>query len=240
MQFLMLPAQAAADGRADEDLIPQAAALGPVARIWDAPQGLVVPRTYAALPGFAQASTAFADAGWPITVRQSGGGVVPQGAGIVNLSLALPVTGRPLDHSEALYRLICGIIQAALSPWGIEARTEAVDGSFCDGRFNLAVGAPARKIVGTAQVWRRIPHGPPQQHVGLAHALILAQVDPEALTAKANQLEAMLGTRRRYLPERIASLDKLAPDHAPGITRALGTALADALGLSWPEIPGNR
>lgn len=241
MRFLILPpAEPAADGRADEDLIPQAAALGPVARVWDAPQGLVVPRTYAALPGFERACAVFADEGWPVSVRQSGGGVVPQGRGILNLSLAVPVVGRPLDHSEALYRLICEIIQAALAPMGIEARTEAVAGSFCDGRFNLAVGMPARKIVGTAQVWRRVPHGPPQQHVGLAHALILAQVDTGALTARANQLEAMLGTDRRYQPERIASVDGLVPDAGPDVTARLAAALSDALGNAWPGIAPGR
>jgi len=240
MRFLILPTGRAADGRADEDLIPQAAALGPVARVWEAPRGLVVPRTYTARAGFAQASEAFAREGWPIAVRQSGGGVVPQGPGILDLSLALPLQGRPLDHSEALYRLICAIIQAALAPFGIEARAQAVEGSFCDGRFNLAVGAPARKVVGTAQVWRRIPDGPPGRHVGLVHALILARVDPAALTGLANRLEEALGADRRYLPERIASLDALAPDPRPEFPEALRAGLEEALRADWPELTRDR
>uniref|UniRef100_UPI003341F35A lipoyl protein ligase domain-containing protein n=1 Tax=Castellaniella defragrans TaxID=75697 RepID=UPI003341F35A len=240
MRFLNLPAAEAIDGRADEDMIPQAAALGPVARIWRAPQGLVVPRTYAALPGFEQARAAFERAGWPIAVRQSGGGVVPQGPGILNLSLALPVEGRPLDHSEALYRLICGIIQTALAPLGIEARAQAVEGSFCDGRFNLAVGAPARKVVGTAQVWRRVPQSSPGLHVGLAHALILARVDPEALVGQANRLEAALGTGRRYQAGRIASLDALCPHPPADFLEALGAGLEAALRADWPDLTRAR
>jgi len=240
MRFLSLPAEPATDGRADEDLIPRAAALGPVARVWDAPRGLVVPRTYAALPGFDTACAAFAREGWPIAVRQSGGGVVPQGPGILNLSLALPVDGRPLDHSETLYRLLCDVIQAALAPLGIEARPQAVEGSFCDGRFNLAVGAPARKIAGTAQVWRRVPEGPPGRHIGLAHALILAQIDPAVLTRQANRLETMLGTSRRYLSERIASLDTLAPAPASDFPDALRTRLEDALAAAWPDLTTDR
>lgn len=235
MRFKLIPDIQTEDARDDSDLILLAADQGPVARIWTAKQGLVVPRTYARWPDFETVRMIFAREGWPVTVRLSGGGVVPQGPGILNLSLAFPVHGRPMDHSEAAYELICKIIQTALTPFGISTQTQTVEGSFCDGRFNLAVNEPVRKVVGTAQVWRRSPAGPPEAHVGLVHALILAQVNPELLSNQANRLEDALGSPRRYLASRIASLDQLT---SPGCTDnfpvALHATLITTLELDWP------
>src|SRR3546814_21024795 len=77
----------------------------------------------------------------------------------------------------------------ALEEHGVDAHTQAVDGSFCDGRYNLAVGAgqEARKIAGTAQVWRRQAVGSAQEHIQvvLVHALILAGVDVSAVDRKS-------------------------------------------------------
>ncbi|CAM5193539.1 hypothetical protein CDEF62S_02602 [Castellaniella defragrans] len=220
---------------ADEPLLALTAQ-GPVACLWQAQRGLVVPRTYAARPGFAQVQARFADEGWPIHVRQSGGGVVPQGPGILNLSLAQCFEGRPLDHADALYRHLCEIIQAALRDLGIPTLTQAVEGSFCDGRYNLAVPSPARKVVGTAQVWRRAPGRTSAIQVGLVHALILARCDPATLTARANQLEAALGSNRRYLPTRVTSLDQWRPQDqrarfADNLEQRLRTLLA-----GWPAL----
>lgn len=233
MRFALLPEGRPTDGRHDEDLIDLAIRNGPVARIWTAGQGLVVPRTYTHRPGFDTISQAFAARDWPIAVRLSGGGVVPQGPGILNLSLAFPVEGRAMTHSEAAYLLICRIISAALSESGIAARAEAVEGSFCDGRFNLAVGRPARKVAGTAQVWRRVQANPEIQ-IGLVHALILAQVDTARLTDQANRLEEALGNARRYRPDRIASLNALVPAQArAGFTDTLREGLVRALEADW-------
>lgn len=233
-RLLDLGPDAEKDPLADEALLVPAID-GPVACLWQADQGLVVPRTYAARPGFAAAQAAFTARGWPIHVRQSGGGVVPQGPGILNLSLAGTFAGRPLDHSEAFYQHLCGIIGAALLFFGIEARAQAVEGSFCDGRYNLAVGQPPRKIVGTAQVWRRMPGQPPDRQAGLAHALILADCDPAMVTRQANALEVALGSPRRYAADRIASLATLLPqtDRRQFVT-AFRTRLHDTLLASSP------
>ena len=215
-------------------LLP-AAAHAPVACLWESAPGLVVPRTYAARPGFATVQADFAAQGWPIHVRQSGGGVVPQGPGILNLSLAQTFAGRPLDHSEALYRHLCDLIAGTLRSFGIDARAQAVEGSFCDGRYNLAVQDPARKIVGTAQVWRRIAGCTPEQHVGLVHALILAQCNPVELTAQANALETALGAARRYNAGRIMTLDALLPPaQRPNFSHALRARLTETLQTHAP------
>src|SRR3546814_6489611 len=91
----------------DVALMRQAAQAGPVACLWEADQSLVVPRTYRRHPPFAQACGQFARRGWPVAVRLSGGGLVPQGPGIVNLSMAYAAKGVPLAPSDAAYQSIC-------------------------------------------------------------------------------------------------------------------------------------
>ncbi|NLC36692.1 MAG: lipoate--protein ligase family protein, partial [Alcaligenaceae bacterium] len=167
-------AETGADARHDESLLELAARRGPLASIWQTQRSLVVPRSYRRFEAFEQAQQHFATQGWPVTVRQTGGGIVPQGPGILNLSLAYPVQGPPMRHSEPGYLLICRILAHALLSIGVEAFPAAVAGSFCDGRYNLAVNRQgmAVKIAGTAQSWRRVP-GSADEHMGLVHALVL-------------------------------------------------------------------
>lgn len=227
------PADAAQGPLADEALLALAVD-GAAACIWQAPQGLVVPRTYAARSGFGDIRAELADQGWPVHVRQSGGGVVPQGPGILNISLARRFTGRPLDHADAFYQHLCALLQASLLDFGIEARAQTVEGSFCDGRYNLAVGSPARKVVGTAQLWRHIPGHAVTQQIGIVHAMILAQCDTALATARANQLEAALGSDRRYQPTSVDSLDHWLPKaRQPGFCTALRHDLVNRL-RTWP------
>lgn len=201
-------------------------------------QGLAVPRTYQRFPGFVSACETFAAQGWPVTVRHSGGGIVPQGPGIINLSLAYPVAGKPLDHSDAAYQLICSVISAALRPHGIETNAQPVEGSFCDGRYNLAVGSGrnARKVVGTAQLWRRHKPGGVAQSVQivLVHALILAAVDADAVTEHANRFERAIGNGKRYSTDRVASLHPLSTmrnEPAAAFIATLRRALLDEIVL---------
>jgi lipoate-protein ligase A len=227
------PAGPARGPLADEKLLPLAVD-GAAACMWQAPQGLVVPRTYAAHPGFDAIRSELAGQGWPVHVRQSGGGVVPQGTGILNISLAQRFTGRPMDHADAFYRHLRALLQASLLDFGIEARAQAVEGSFCDGRYNLAVGSPARKVVGTAQLWRHIPGHAVTQQIGIVHAMILAQCDTAVATARANQLETALGSGRRYRPESVDSLDRWLPKaRQPGFCTALQHDLLNRL-QTWP------
>lgn len=214
MRFRLLAEEdhTAHDARYDESLIAAAAERGPVGCVWQARQSLVVPRTYQRYSGFTQVCEAFSAMGWPVSVRQSGGGIVPQGPGVINLSLAYAVDGKPLDHSDAAYSLLCEVMQSALIDYGIAACPGAVQGSFCDGRFNLATAheGQARKVAGTAQVWRRhqTESGHPAQIV-LVHGLILAHVDASGLTELANRFETALGRGRPYREDSVASLHTL-------------------------------
>jgi hypothetical protein len=175
-------------------------ALGGVrtAVLWTGRPGLVAPLSYRRHGELAAACAASDRRGWPVRLRRSGGGVVPQGPGILNLSLAFPCTAGPAEQMESVYAQICAALTQALAGLGIAAEPRAVAGSFCDGRFNVAVvppdGSAPLKVAGTAQYWRRGP----QCHAVLAHALIIVDADPAALTAQANGFEAALGSGRRY------------------------------------------
>lgn len=226
----------------DEHLFDLALTSGPQAWIWQSEKGLVVPRSYAQTPAFDDCQYHFATQGWPISVRQSGGGIVPQGPGIWNVSLAWRQYGKPLDLAENAYIQLCTPIQQALSVCGLYSDMQAVQGSFCDGRFNLAVQhqAMTKKIVGTAQVWRRcaapthmtpIPRqagDPAGWHVVLAHALVLMDIDIKDLSQRANEVEQYLDRPARYQAQRICDLTTLGIEPQPFLSN-LQTQLGDSL-----------
>lgn len=146
--------------------------------------------------------------GWPVHLRPTGGGAVPQGPGVVNLALVLTV-GRDFGI-ETGYRLITDVIRAALAPQGTELTAGATSGSFCDGAWNLSIRG--QKIVGTAQRirplkggWRRV----------LAHALILVEGDIGPGVGAVNGFHEGLGL--------------------PPVTADAHTTLAKALGPNAPD-----
>jgi lipoate-protein ligase A len=174
-----------------------------VAHLWRAPPGLVVPRRYTTLPGWPALG---ADWAARLQVRASGGGVVPQGPGVWNLSLLWPAPAAAPVETGAVYGALCCELAAAFARLGIAATPQPVQGSFCDGRYNLAVGG--RKLVGTAQAWKRAGGRP----VVLAHAVLAVTADPDALAAQANALEAALGTANRYRADALTTVAQAAPD----------------------------
>ncbi|GAB3653250.1 lipoyl protein ligase domain-containing protein [Ramlibacter alkalitolerans] len=173
------------------------------AHLWQAPVGLVVPRRYTLLPGWQAARDA---ATGEVQVRSSGGGLVPQGPGMWNLSLIWPAPGASPVDTTAVYLALCAELAAAFAQLGITATAQPVTGSFCDGRFNLAVDG--RKLVGTAQAWRRVAGRP----LVLAHAVIVVDADPARLTAQANDFEAALGSDTRYRADALTSVAIEAAD----------------------------
>ena len=154
----------------------------PTFRLWQNQRALVVSRRESRLQRFEAASLRLAQEGWPVLVRDSGGGAVPHGEGILQLSLVLPRRNAPVFSMEALYRALCKPLRIALGGLGIETDFGAVPGAFCDGRFNLI--HRGRKLAGTAQRWRG---GPPGTGViggyALAHALLVVDHDLRAAHA---------------------------------------------------------
>jgi lipoate-protein ligase A len=192
-------ARCAASGRAE-------------AHLWQAPVGLVVPRRYTLLPGWPAARDAAAG---ELQVRSSGGGLVPQGPGVWNLSLVWPTPGAMPTDTTAVYLALCARLAAAFAQLGIVATPQPVTGSFCDGRFNLAVNG--RKLVGTAQAWRRVAGRP----LVLAHAVIVVDAEPERLTAQANAFEEALGSGTRYRADALTSVAIEAAQETQVTLRAL-------------------
>lgn len=237
------PASVMHDARFDEVLMQHVALNGPAACVWQASPGLVVPRTYLRSASFEDTRKDFSERGWPISVRHSGGGVVPQGPGILNISLAYAVEGRPLEHSDAAYLRLCNLMTNAISGFGIQAHPQAVQGSFCDGRFNLACndGGVARKIAGTAQLWRRqLATDGSYLQVVLVHGLLLVATDVSLVTQQANRLEIALGNSRRYLAERATSLHTLVrqpPTDTAAFVQDVASALHDAIKHQQQELP---
>jgi len=220
-------------------LLDHAANAGPVAQLWEAPLSLVIPRSYLRQPGIETARAAFAAKGCPVWLRMSGGGLVPQGPGILNVSLAYAVPRGVATWMEPVYLHLCEVIAAGLRQVGVETHWQAVDGSFCDGRYNLAWGPcdHARKIAGTAQYWRRAPNAVQtpdgQRHLVLAHAILLVDADPVEINARANAFEAAIGTGRHYDPAKVVNVREAAGmDDATGLTQTVSAAIRDAIARS--------
>ena len=202
--------------------------------VWTATQGLVAPLSYRRHTSLEDVRQASAERGWPVRLRRSGGGVVPQGPGILNITLAYPCRGTSADYAESVYDHLCGTIATALATLDIDAVPRKVDGSFCDGRFNLAVldrtgpgaipAGVARKIAGTAQYWRS-SNG---THAVLAHALLLVDGDTDLLTAEANRFETALGSGRTYDAAALTSVAQAWAAAHPGskIPTDLSTTVA--------------
>ncbi|EOQ81598.1 hypothetical protein K652_06408 [Pseudomonas aeruginosa VRFPA02] len=107
------------------------------------------------LEGFAPASAAVAERGWPVLLRDTGGEPVPQSPGVLNIALsyALGPGDNEQTRIETAYLRLCQPICDWLRERGLDAGVGAVAGSFCDGRYNVTLDG--RKLAGTAQRWRR-------------------------------------------------------------------------------------
>ena len=211
----------------------------PTARIWQPARGIAVTRAEARLPGFDGACASSAASGWPVVVRESGGGAVPHDVGVLCLSLLFEPPPR-LSLEEA-YAWLCEPLVIALESFQVPVSTGAVPGAFCDGRFNLT--ASGRKIIGTAQRWRARP-GRGGHGAVLAHASWLVDLDLPDATAALNRFQAAAGSDTRFAPDACTTLRAElarrgdARAHVPteilvGIARE---ALFEALGRGAPPL----
>lgn len=200
-------------------------------RLWTPrDSALVVPAKLTHAPHYAAARDVLATHGLPLLVRGSGGDVVLQAPGTVNVELVLALEA---DAAKRLgvtgaYGLICAPLVDWLRSLRLDAGTGAVAGAFCDGRFNVTIAG--RKLAGTAQRWRAGRGG---RQALLAHAVILDHIDVPAMAATINRFYALCALERRCLP---ASHVTLAAALGSGWDAAARlAALARAYAAQAPE-----
>ncbi len=209
--------------RLDEELLHQVGRgeIGPSICIRQDPQSLVVTRREARMQNFAQASQTLAAHGWPVAVRCSGGSCVPQGPGVINLSIIHPhcKTWSLKDGYQLLDRLLKGFLASC----GLQATTGEVSGAFCDGRYNLQVDG--RKIVGTAQRWAGAYRS---QAAVLSHACLLVDLDLAEATHRINQLYQLCNNPQSFNPQACITLRDALP-HSSRTTRQFVTGIKELL-----------
>lgn len=154
-------------------------------KIWCCEKSIVVPKSLSRKPGFDRAVQTMAGLGWPVVIRQTGGDLVPQSPGLLNVTLVFKRKKRKGSIKET-YEALCLPLIEALKSMGIDAGCSSIPGSFCDGDYNLVVGR--QKLAGTAQRWRRVESaGKEEEFAVLVHAVILCSNDLPELWRVTNE-----------------------------------------------------
>jgi octanoyl-[GcvH]:protein N-octanoyltransferase len=179
---------------------------GPVALMWTSSRYVGATRQETRLAGFEAATKAASDLGFPVLVRNSGGGAVAANCGSLSFSLTVPVEdlrhGLYERYSEGL-----DLIASALRRVGIEAERGEVEGEFCPGAYSVRSGGP----LGV-------------KHAGLAQRVTRRAARLEALILVSESAEIRAVLERFYgllgLPFRPESVGDLPVD-VPQVTQAL-------------------
>ena len=179
---------------------------GPTALVWTASRYVGVTRPETRLPGFERAVAAARVLGFPVLVRNSGGGAVAANEGSLSFSLTFPVE----DLRHGLYeRYTQGVelVAAALRRIGVDAEGGEVEGEFCPGAYSVRSGGPSGV-----------------KHAGLAQRVTRRAARLEALILVLNTAELVDVLERFYgalgIPFRRESIGDLPAD-VPEVIEAL-------------------
>jgi lipoate-protein ligase A len=171
---------------------------GPAALMWTSSRYVGATRQETRLPGFAAATVAAAGLGFPLLVRNSGGGAVAANRGSLSFSLTFPVE----DLRHGLYERYAeglDLIASALRRIGIVAEGGEVEGEFCPGAYSVRSGGP----------WG-------VKHAGLAQRVTRRSARLEALVLVSETDEVRAVLERVYgllgLPFRPQSIADLPAD----------------------------
>ena len=194
---------------------------GPTCLMWSSTPYVAATRLETRLPGFAAATRTAESSGFPVLVRNSGGGAVAANEGSVSFSLTLPVE----DLRHGLYeRYATGVdlISVALGRLGVAAEGGTVAGEFCPGDYSVRSGGlNGVKHAGLAQrVTRRAAR---------LEALILVERTSELLEV-LTLFHAALG-----LPFRAGSVADL-PATVDEAVAALSAGVTDRYGATAGHI----
>ena len=179
---------------------------GPAALIWTSSRYVGATRSETRLPGFSDARRAVESSGFPVLVRNSGGGAVAANEGSISISLTSPV-----EHlRQGLYERYAEgveIVAAALRRLGVEAEGGEVEGELCPGAHSVRSGGP-RGL----------------KHAGLAQRVTRRAARLEALVLVSGTAELVPVLQRFYgalgLPFRPESVGDL-PVGVPQVIEAL-------------------
>lgn len=176
------------------------------ALVWSSSRYVGATHLETRLTGFGAAIEESGKLGFPVLVRNSGGGAVAANEGSISFSLTFPVA----DMRRGLYERYsegADLIIAALKRVGIEAEAGEVEGEFCPGEYSVRSGGPGGiKVAGLAQrVTRRAAR---------LEALILVS-ETAALVPVLTKFYGALDLRFR--PQSVGDL----PTSVPQVVQAL-------------------
>jgi lipoate-protein ligase A len=203
-------ASAAADIDAEMALLDAALAdpARPILRLWRTHRCLVVTPLLAHKPRFQSAAEASAARNWPVVVRRTGGGPVPQGPETLSISLASAHPRAAVPGIDAAFVEFADWLCNALRACGLAPEIGEIEGSCCPGRYDIAIGG--RKIVGIAQRRRQGKQGDTLLTATLVHAMLWLDGD---LTAGIDALERFLGeagATERFSRDRMGTVAAIA------------------------------
>lgn len=112
---------------------------GPTALAWTSSRYVAATRRETRLPGFRRAATLAENEGFPVLVRNSGGGAVAANEGSVSFSLTFPVDDLRHDLYER-YTDGVELVTAALRRVGVAAEGGEVENEFCPGAYSVRSG----------------------------------------------------------------------------------------------------
>jgi octanoyl-[GcvH]:protein N-octanoyltransferase len=124
---------------------------GPTTLLWTSSRYIGATHLETRLTNFGVALRLAEQNGFPVLVRNSGGGAVAANEGSISFSL----TFRVEDLRHGLYKRYAEgaeLIVSALKSLGVAAEAGEVEGEFCPGAYSVRVGGPLGiKIAGLAQ-----------------------------------------------------------------------------------------
>ncbi|MDQ7248876.1 lipoate--protein ligase family protein [Dongia sedimenti] len=203
-----------------------------VLRLWRTSPCLVVTPLLAHRPEFAAAAEASAQRGWPVVVRRTGGGPVPQTAGTLNVSLAYAVPRERAPGIDAAFRSFADAMLTALQRCGITAEVGEIAGSCCPGRYDIAIGG--RKIIGIAQRRRQGQKDGTLLAAVLVHAVVWAEgtLDPEI--DRLEQFLEAAGASTKFRRDGMGTLQGISGISADAFEAALRQAFEAG---NWAGLP---
>jgi len=140
--------------------------------LWQTATCLVAPRSLLKNDNFEMASRTSGELGWPVHLRGTGGDVTPQGAGIINVSIAYVSPDGSRPSIKAAYERLCRPVLQALANVNIKGDHGHVGSAFCDGAYNITIDG--KKFSGTAQRWKKAKWGH-ERFAIFSHALLLIE-----------------------------------------------------------------